>query len=77
MVFFKSIPPIEPVSFVRSICEDASKTSERKQSRFVRKLTPMELVGKATEKGLEEVAQHVLAPHFHGPENAGKKVRIC
>jgi hypothetical protein len=35
----------------------------------------MTLIGKATEKGLDEVAQKVLAPHFHGENTTTKKVR--
>lgn len=39
----------------------------------MKRLTPITLVGKATESGLEEVAQQVLRTHFH--EGAkGKKV---
>ena len=34
----------------------------------------MTLIGKATEKGLDEVAKSVLAPHFHGSDRVGKKV---
>ncbi|OCK99545.1 uncharacterized protein K441DRAFT_653121 [Cenococcum geophilum 1.58] len=32
--------------------------------------------GKATDKGLDEIIQQVLAPHFHGPDCAGKKFAI-
>ena len=34
----------------------------------------MTLMGKATEKGLEEVARAVLAPHFHREGNVSYKV---
>lgn len=74
VVFFKTSSPVDPVELVHAICKDAVQSSERKQSRFIKKLTPMTLMGKATEKGLEEVAQKVLAPHFHGESNSGKKV---
>lgn len=75
-MFFKTRSPIDPVEFVRRICEDAMAASAEQKAagRFVKRLTPMTLMGKATENGLEEVAKQVLAPHFHGPENAGKKV---
>lgn len=72
-MFFKTQAPIEPVEFVRRICEDAMASSERKTGRFVKRLTPMTLMGKATEKGLEEVSAKVLAPHFHTEGSAGKK----
>ena len=35
----------------------------------------MTLMGKATEKGLEEVSKAVLAPHFHAVGVSTKKVR--
>ena len=35
----------------------------------------MTTMGKATEKGLEEVSKAVLAPHFHAEGVAPKKVR--
>lgn len=76
IMFFKTQAPIEPVEFVRRICEDAMASSERKTGRFVKRLTPMTLMGKATEKGLEEVSAKVLAPHFHTEGSAGKKFAI-
>ena len=35
----------------------------------------MTAIGKATEQGIDEVAQEVVAPHFHGPNHVEKKVR--
>lgn len=75
MIFFKTQEPIEPVSFVHRICSDAIESPALKRSRWVQRLTPMTLMGKATEKGLDEVARAVLAPHFHAPGEASKKVR--
>lgn len=76
VLFMKTQPPIEPTSFVHSICSDASTASERKRSRWIKRLTPMTLMGKATAKGLEEVAKAVLAPHFHQDSSAIRKVRF-
>ncbi|KAF2085331.1 hypothetical protein K490DRAFT_75190 [Saccharata proteae CBS 121410] len=76
IMFFKTRAPIEPVSFVRRICEDALADPERKSSRFVKRLTPMTLMGKATESGLEEVARQVLGPHFHEKDGTSKKFAI-
>jgi len=70
LIFFKVSPPVEPVSFVHQICSDAASSASRKQSRSVKRLTPMTLMGKATEAGLGEVARQVLAPHFHDPSTA-------
>ncbi|KAL0259955.1 hypothetical protein SLS55_005698 [Diplodia seriata] len=76
IMFFKTKAPIEPVEFVRRMCEDAMASSERKTGRFIKRLTPMTLMGKAHQKGLEEVAAQVLAPHFHAEGSAGKKASI-
>ncbi|TID13959.1 hypothetical protein E2P81_ATG07026 [Venturia nashicola] len=73
VVFFKVRAPIEPVAFVHTICKDAAASAHRKQSRSVKRLTPITLVGKATESGIEEVARSVLRPHFHDGVR-GKKV---
>jgi len=72
-MFFRCRAPVEPVSFVHAICEDASM-ADRKRSRHVKRLTPISFTGKATERGLEEVAQQVLAPHFHQAGSGSKKV---
>src|ERR1700749_3113103 len=74
VLFFKTKSPIEPVSFVVSLCENAAKQSQRKQTRSVRRLTPVSLTGKATEAGIDEIAQQVLAPHFHKDDQETRKV---
>ena len=76
-MFFKTRSPVEPVSFVHAICSDAATATSRKRSRFVKRLTPMTLMGRASEKGLEELAQLVLAPAFHQPDQPAKKVSAC
>ncbi|KAI9710501.1 MAG: hypothetical protein M1820_002637 [Bogoriella megaspora] len=65
VVFFKTEPPLEPCSFVRRICEDASQASSIKHTRFVKRMSPVTLVGKASESGVDAVSKEVLAPHFH------------
>lgn len=74
-MFFKTREPIKPVEFVKSICEDA-KGGEPKRSRFVNRLTPMVMMGKATEKGLEEVGKAVIGEVFgwEGEEKNGGEV---
>ncbi|OMP85956.1 hypothetical protein BK809_0002168, partial [Diplodia seriata] len=65
IMFFKTKAPIEPVEFVRRMCEDAMASSERKTGRFIKRLTPMTLMGKAHQKGLEEVAaQFAIRPNI-------------
>jgi tRNA acetyltransferase TAN1 len=74
VVFFKTIAPIEPVSFIHKICEDAMAEPMRKRTRTAKRLAPMTLMGKATMEGLESVARDVLAPHFHQAPVTPKKV---
>ncbi|KZF18871.1 hypothetical protein L228DRAFT_286365 [Xylona heveae TC161] len=65
VMFFRTRKPVDPVKLVHAICEDAFSLPGQKRTRWVKRLTPVTLIGKATEKGVEEVAQQVLAPHFH------------
>ena len=76
VLFLKTQKPVEPVSFVLRICQDASGESVKKQTRFIKRLTPMSLMGKATETGLEQVAKAVLAPFFDGEDTPSKKFAI-
>ncbi|KAL2024800.1 hypothetical protein VTK56DRAFT_5621 [Thermocarpiscus australiensis] len=67
LLFVKTQPPIEPVAFVRRICEDAKKARAdpgQMRCRYVNRLTPVSVTGKATEQGIVEVARAVLAPFF-------------
>ncbi len=72
-MFFKTRQPVEPVSFVHTICKDAA-ASGLKRTRFVKRLTPMTIMGKATESGLAEVAKMVIAPYFHKGDGMIEKV---
>ncbi|KAK3703543.1 hypothetical protein LTR37_014390 [Vermiconidia calcicola] len=65
VVFFKTVAPVEPVSFIKTVCEDAMSAARRKRTRWAKRLSPMTLMGRASEEGLEKVATEVLAPHFH------------
>ncbi|KAL8931720.1 MAG: hypothetical protein Q9211_006773 [Gyalolechia sp. 1 TL-2023] len=76
VLFFKTREPVEPVSFVQRICETASDDKATKRTRFVKRLTPMTRMGKATEKGLEEIAKAVLGPVFHGGGTSALKFAI-
>ncbi|GAB1317274.1 hypothetical protein MFIFM68171_07484 [Madurella fahalii] len=66
LLFVKTKPPIDPVAFVRRICEDARTCADSGQMRcrYVNRLTPVTATGKATEQGLIEVAKEVLGPFF-------------
>lgn len=74
VLFFKTRLPIEPVSFVHRICLDAFNSVGSKKTRFVKRFTPMTRMGKATEKGIDEVSRAVLAPVFHLEGAPSKKV---
>lgn len=77
MLFFKTRAPVEPVSFVRRICLDAAESLGTQRHRCIRRLTPMTRMGKATEKGLEEVSKAVLSPAFHQEGGLSKKGSVC
>lgn len=74
VLFFKTQQPVDPVSVVHQICEDALSSPSPKKSRFIQRLTPVSLMGRASEVGLEELATKVLAPHFHLKDGVTKKV---
>ncbi|ORY06040.1 THUMP domain-containing protein [Clohesyomyces aquaticus] len=76
LIFFKTRQPVEPISFVHSLCNDAANGVAQTRCRFVKRLTPITAMEKATERGLDDVAQKVLAPHFHSPEQVGRKFAI-
>lgn len=75
MVFFKTAAAIEPVAFVKEICEAALAHRERKRTRFAKRFSPMTLMGRASEEGLEKVAREVLSPYFHREPFRRYKVR--
>lgn len=66
LLFVKTQPPIEPVAFVRRICEDAKTLADSGQMRcrYVNRLTPVTVMGKATEQGLVEVARRAMGEFF-------------
>ena len=76
VLFFKTREPVEPVSFVHKICKDAFEGAVTKKHRWVKRLTPMTRMGKATEKGLEEVGRAVLEPVFHAEGSPERKFAI-
>lgn len=75
VVFFKTVAPIEPVSFVKRICEDALSNTHRKRTRYTKRLSPITLMGRATLEGVEKVARTVLEPKFHTSPAQPRKVR--
>ncbi len=73
LFFVRTGQPVEPRELVEAICSGAKKCDDRtkRRSRFINRLTPVALMGKATENGVEEVARNVLAKHFQLAGNEG------
>ncbi|AEO67740.1 uncharacterized protein THITE_2116714, partial [Thermothielavioides terrestris NRRL 8126] len=75
LLFVKTPPAVDPVAFVRRICEDARACNELPglmRCRYVNRLTPVTAMGRATEQGLVEVARKVLASTFDLSGKRGK-----
>ncbi len=67
LLFVRTRPPVEPVAFVRRVCEDARRCAEipgLMRCRYVNRLTPVAVMGRATEQGLVEVAREALGKYF-------------
>jgi tRNA acetyltransferase TAN1 len=64
LLFVRTRSPVEPVAFVKRICQDAKSGEQRTRSRYVNRLVPMTAVGRATEQGLVELAKKVLGELF-------------
>ncbi|KAH7029388.1 thump domain-containing protein [Microdochium trichocladiopsis] len=84
LFFVRTRAPVEPIEFSRQVCLDAGRPVPPKDneegakrsaigfSRFVNRFTPVTVLGRASEKGLDEVARKVLAEHFElAAEGAG------
>jgi tRNA acetyltransferase TAN1 len=70
VMFFKTRSPIDPVDFVHRICKEAASKPDIRRMRYVNRLTPVSVIGKATEKGIAEVGEAVLGAYF---QLSGKK----
>ncbi|KUI72031.1 tRNA acetyltransferase TAN1 [Cytospora mali] len=65
LLFMRCKAPVEPVEFSRRICQDAASVGHAgAKSRYLNRLTPVTVIVKATESGLEEGARKVLADFF-------------
>lgn len=56
--------PVEPVEFSRRICQDAVTGSHGARARYLNRLTPVTVITKASENGLEEATRKALAGHL-------------
>lgn len=73
VLFFKTRSPIDPVDFVHRICKEIVSKPGIRRMRYANRLTPVTIIGKATEKGLEELGKTVLAAHFRLSGEEGKE----
>lgn len=64
VVFCKTRKPVDPVDFVRKICEESFE-HKIKNTRFTQKLTPITFSSSASIEEVTKLAKKVLAPHFH------------
>jgi tRNA acetyltransferase TAN1 len=65
LLFVRTRAPIEPLEFVRRICADAkAREPGQLKCRYVNRLTPVTVIGKASEAGLLDVARKALSPIF-------------
>jgi tRNA acetyltransferase TAN1 len=67
LLYVKTRPPVDPVVFVKRIVEDARRCGELPgvmRCRYVNRLTPVSVMGRANEAGLVEVAREVLGRWF-------------
>lgn len=66
LLFFRVKAPVDPVELVRSICDDAKNSTDLTlfKCRFVNRLTPVTVIGKANESGLLKVARKTLSSCF-------------
>lgn len=66
LLFMKVKPPVEPAAFVKYICENikASADGRTRKTRYLNRLTPVTVMGKATMSGVEDTARQVLSDHF-------------
>ena len=76
VLFFKTFPPIEPVSFVERICQDKATGKAIRGCKFVKRLTPMTCMGRANQQGLENVCSTVLREETLGSRGKGVKYAI-
>lgn len=70
VVFCKTRKPIQPESFIAKIMEElADPNNKLKRTRYVQKLTPVTNSCSNSMEQLIKLADEVLKPHFHDPNN--------
>ena len=75
VIFIKTLAPVHPVALVQLICKDYELGHPINRSRYLQRLTPITVTGKATERGIEEVAKAVVQPVL-GASCPARQVRL-
>ncbi|KAH8549726.1 hypothetical protein BGW37DRAFT_95460 [Umbelopsis sp. PMI_123] len=71
VLFIRTNPPIEPVSFVHHIMTDI-KATQKKRTRFVSRLLPVEKTCNANLPEITRLAEDLFKSHFHTAGDEGK-----
>ncbi|KAF4995662.1 hypothetical protein FGRMN_4972 [Fusarium graminum] len=71
--FMKTVKPVEPLTFVTKVCQDAKDCPDpmQRKTKYINRLTPIFDTDKATDKGIERVARTVMGPHFELKSESG------
>ena len=75
VIFVKTLDPVDPVALVQLICKEYELGHSINRSRYLQRLTPITITGKATERGVEEIAKAVVQPVL-GASCPARQVRL-
>ncbi|KFH42923.1 tRNA acetyltransferase-like protein [Hapsidospora chrysogenum ATCC 11550] len=66
LLFIKTMAPVEPVEFVRKICQDARDCTDimQRKTKYINRLTPISTTDKASDSGIVRAARAAMAPYF-------------
>lgn len=64
--FVKTKAPVEPIEFCRRACEQAKACTNllERKTKYINRLTPVTIMDKASDNGVERAIRHALAPCF-------------
>jgi tRNA acetyltransferase TAN1 len=67
LLFIKTMAPVEPVEFVRKICQDARDCTDimQRKTKYINRLTPISTTDKASDSGIVRAARAAMAPYFN------------
>jgi tRNA acetyltransferase TAN1 len=65
---------IDPVSLVHRLCTEAQAHPDTKNSRWIKRMTPVSTLRKTLSVDLEAFAKEILKPHFH---SGGPPKKVC